>query len=142
MFRRGLKEGKIAREGGIQELHRSRRFTCRNTARVPNGCIRGGRVSKEEIARRNADKPVVSASKRYLHSLRIIRCDIPSLFGTTRLLYVLYTPMYIYSGLAMYLVNVGITDAVYRCVIRCRLTIICSHIAVIAIRCVTRCRRW
>ena len=125
MFRRGLKEGKIAREEeGYKSSIGHDVFTCRNTARVPNGCIRGGRVSKEEIARRNADKPVVSASKRYLHSLQIIRCDIPSLFGTTRLLYVLYTPMYIYSGLAMYLVNVGITDAVYRCVIRGRLTII------------------
>ena len=81
---------------------------------MPNGDITGGRDSKEEIARRNGDS-VVSASKRYLHSLRIIRCDIPSLFGTTRLLYVLYTPLYIYSGLAMYLVNVGITDAVYLC---------------------------
>ena len=39
-----------------------------NTASVPNGCITGGRDSKEEIARRNADKPVVSASKGiYIH---------------------------------------------------------------------------
>ena len=69
MFRRGLKEGKIARvKGGIQELHRSRRLTCRKTASVPNGCITGGRDSKEDIARRNADKPVVSASKGiYIH---------------------------------------------------------------------------
>ena len=70
MFLRGLKDGKIARVkgGGIQELHRSQRLTCRKTASVPNGCITGGRDSKEEIARRNADKPVVSASKGiYIH---------------------------------------------------------------------------
>ena len=93
MFRRGLKEGKIAREKGggeIQELHRSRRFTCRNTARVPNGCIRGGRVSKEEIARRNADKPVVSASKRYLHSLRIIYVAIYRRFSVQHDYYTFY----------------------------------------------------
>ena len=64
-------------------------------ASVPNGGVTGGRDSKEDIARRNADKPVVCASNMYLHSLRIIGCDIPSLFGTTRLLYVLYTPLYI-----------------------------------------------
>ena len=55
--------------------------------------------------------------------------------------YTLYIhPCISITDLAMYLVNVCITDTVYRCVIRCRLTIIiCSHIAVIAIRCVTHC---
>ena len=97
MFRRGLKEGKIAREEGeIQVLHRSRRFTRRNRASVPNGCITGGRDSKEEIARRNGDKPVVSASKRYLHLLRIVRCDIPSLFQyNTIVIRSIYTPVYL-----------------------------------------------
>ena len=140
MFRRGFKGGKDSQRGGeIQELHRSRRFTGRKTASVPHGCITGGRDSKEEIARRNADKPVVSASKRYLHSLRIIRCPYRP-YRRVSVQHDYYT-LYIYpcisiADLAMYLVNVCITDTVYRCVIRCRLTIIiCSHIAVIAIRC-------
>ena len=87
----------IAREKGeIQELHRSRRFTGRKTASVPNGCITGGRDSKEEIARRNADKPVVSASKRYLHSLRIIRCPYTVAFRyNTIIIRSIYTPVYL-----------------------------------------------
>ena len=81
----------IAREKGeIQELHRSRRFTGRKTASVPNGCITGGRDSKEEIARRNADKPVVSAS------LRIIRCPYTVAFRyNTIIIRSIYTPVYL-----------------------------------------------
>ena len=71
MFRRGLKEGKIAREGGGRYKssigHDVLLAERRQVPSVPNGCITGGRDSKEEIARRNADTPVVSASKRYLH---------------------------------------------------------------------------
>ncbi len=63
MFRRGLKEGKIAREKGGDKSSISHDVLLAERRQLPsvtNGCITGGWDSKEEIARRNADKPVVS----------------------------------------------------------------------------------